>query len=73
VQGHVNVNPSNDTIYATNANGNTVSVIDGATCNARHTGGHGQTQTVDVGNGPYPIAVDQHTDAVYITSISTET
>jgi YVTN family beta-propeller protein len=65
------VNPSTNTIYVTNANGNTVSVIDGATCHASHTGACGQTQTVNVGNGPYPIAVDERTDTVYVGNIAT--
>jgi YVTN family beta-propeller protein len=65
------VNPSTNTIYVTDANGNTVSVIDGATCHASHTGGCGQTQTVDVGNGPYPIAVDERSDTVYVGNIAT--
>jgi DNA-binding beta-propeller fold protein YncE len=34
---HVNVNPSTKTIYVTNASGNTVSLINGATCNATVT------------------------------------
>jgi DNA-binding beta-propeller fold protein YncE len=37
-------------------------------------GGCGQTpQTVAVGNGPYPIAVDQRTDTVYVGNVGDST
>jgi DNA-binding beta-propeller fold protein YncE len=70
----VAVNPSTDTVYVSNGADSTVSVIDGATCNATHMGGCGQTpQTVAVGNGPYPIAVDQRTDTVYVGNVGDST
>ena len=70
----VAVNPRSDTIYVTNAGDNTVSVIDGATCNADHMGGCGQTpQTVAVGSTPYPIDVDERTDTVYVGNIGDST
>ena len=67
-----------DTIYAANpgldGNGDTVSVINGATCNG-HTGqGCGQVPpTVTVGSGPFGVAVDQRTDTIYVSSNNTGT
>jgi YVTN family beta-propeller protein len=70
----VAVNPLTDTVYVSNGGDGTVSVIDGATCNASHTGGCGQTpQTVTVGNSPYPIDVDQRTDTVYVGNVGDST
>ena len=66
------VNPATNTIYATNElsltgrPGNTVSVIDGATCDAANTTGCAKTPaTVTVGKAPAGVAVDQATDTVY--------
>jgi YVTN family beta-propeller protein len=60
------VDQATDTVYVTNVGGNTVSVIDGATCNATNTSGCGQVpQTVTVGSTGRGIAVDQPTDTVY--------
>ncbi len=64
----VNVNPSTNTIYVTNANGNTVSSINGATCNATVTCSQ-NAPAVPVEQLAAGIAVDQQTDAAYITSI----
>jgi YVTN family beta-propeller protein len=68
------VNPTTDTIYVADtgqlfatANGRTVSVINGATCNASGTSGCGQvTATVNVGRAPFGVAVDQDTDIIYV-------
>jgi DNA-binding beta-propeller fold protein YncE len=58
-----------DTIYVVNTNDNTVSVINGATCNALTSAGCDQTaSTVNVGNDPYALAVDQLTDTVYVAN-----
>jgi DNA-binding beta-propeller fold protein YncE len=62
------VNPSTNTIYVTNANGNTVSLMNGATCNATVTCSQ-NAPAVPVEQLPAGIAVDQQTDAVYTTSI----
>jgi YVTN family beta-propeller protein len=63
----VAVDQRTDTVYVANANDNTVSVINGATCNATITSGCGQTPpTVPVGTGPDGVAVDQATDTVYV-------
>jgi DNA-binding beta-propeller fold protein YncE len=61
-----------DTVYTANddsGSGDTVSVIDGATCNGTHDSGCGLTpQTVTVGSGAFWVAVDQTTDTVYAVS-----
>ena len=56
-----------------NTAGTTVSVINGATCNAQVTSGCGQTTaTVAVADSPYGLAVDQHTDTVYVANTGNE-
>jgi DNA-binding beta-propeller fold protein YncE len=51
----------------------TVSVIDGATCDARVTSGCGQAPaTVAVQDSPFGLAVDQHTDTVYVANTGGE-
>ena len=66
----VAVNQATDTIYVVNNgpanNGDTVSVINGATCNGRRHSGCGQTAaSVRVGHGPFWIAVNQATHTAY--------
>ena len=64
------VNQDTDTIYADNSGDDSVSVINGATCNGTNSSGCGQTPpTVSVGRqGAYDyIAVDPDTDRVYVT------
>jgi YVTN family beta-propeller protein len=66
------VNQATDTVYVANGGvtgpGDTVSVIDGAICNALTTSGCGQVPpSVLVGNGPSGVAVDTSTDTVYVT------
>jgi DNA-binding beta-propeller fold protein YncE len=73
----VDVNTATDTVYAANGgingNGDTVSVINGATCNG-HTGrGCGRVPaTVTVGSGPSALAVDQASDTVYVANFVNE-
>jgi DNA-binding beta-propeller fold protein YncE len=73
------VNAATDTIYVTNFDqqntpfgGNTVSVIDGTTCNATITSGCGQApQTITVGPAfttPNAVAIDQATDTIYVAN-----
>jgi DNA-binding beta-propeller fold protein YncE len=74
------VNAATDTIYVTNFDqknnpfgGNTVSVIDGTTCNAATTTGCGQTpQTITLGPAfttPDGVAIDPATDTVYVADL----
>jgi YVTN family beta-propeller protein len=68
------VDVATDTIYVVNANDNTVSVVNGATCNAHDTSGCGQTAaTVNVGSVPYAIAIDQLTDTIYVANMGDNT
>ena len=72
------VNPATDTIYVATApfvgpNGlgrpGTVSVFNGATCNATHSTGCGQApHTAPVGFGPAALAVNAATDTIYVTN-----
>jgi len=64
---------STGTLYAANAgkkgNGNTVSVFNAATCDARTGRGCGQVpHTVTVGSGAFALAVDQASGAVYVAN-----
>ena len=61
------VNTATDTVYVTNTNDNTVSVIDGSTCNGFNHSGCGQTPpTVAVGAVPRAVGVNQVTDTIYV-------
>jgi DNA-binding beta-propeller fold protein YncE len=68
------VSVKTDTIYAPNAGvpiatADTVSVIDGATCNGNDHAGCGQlAATLTVETGPYGVAVDDATNTVYIAN-----
>lgn len=63
------VDQATDTIYVVNSNSNTVSVIDGATCNARHASGCTRVPpTVTVGSNPVDVQLDQATDTVYVAN-----
>jgi DNA-binding beta-propeller fold protein YncE len=72
------VDQATNTIYATNVilntvpfGGDSVSVINGATCDAANTTGCGQTPaTVTAGSNPWGIAVDQATDTIYTANIA---
>ncbi|MFZ0832605.1 MAG: YncE family protein, partial [Mycobacterium sp.] len=57
----VAVDPSTHTVYVTNRDDNTVSVIDGAT--------RAVTATVPVGKDPFRVAVDPGTHTVYVAHI----
>ena len=65
----LDVDVATDTVYAANAgsgNGDTVSVIDGATCNGSNGTGCGRApRTITVGSGAWWVAVDQASDTVY--------
>jgi len=63
------VNTATDTIYVANTEVNTVSVIDGSTCNASVQTGCGQEAPVAaVGVSPRRVAVNELTDTVYVTN-----
>jgi YVTN family beta-propeller protein len=63
------IDQSTDTVYVTNAGDNTVSVFNGATCNARDTAGCGQTAaTVPVGPFPDGIFADSANHTVYVAN-----
>jgi YVTN family beta-propeller protein len=65
----VAIDQTTDTVYVANSQDNTVSVINGATCNAKVTSGCAQTPpTIGVGDGPQGVAVNQLTDTVYVTN-----
>ena len=71
----VAVDVATDTVYTADAgssgNGDTVSVIDGATCNGSDGAGCGQAPaTVTVGSGASWVAVDQASDTVYATNFN---
>jgi DNA-binding beta-propeller fold protein YncE len=68
----LDVDVATDTVYAANAgsgNGDTVSVIDGGTCNAKNGTGCGQApRTITVGSGAWWVAVDQASDTIYVAN-----
>jgi DNA-binding beta-propeller fold protein YncE len=72
------VDQATNTVYATNVilntvpfGGDSVDVINGATCDAANTTGCGQTPaTINAGSNPWGIAVDQATDTIYTANIA---
>jgi DNA-binding beta-propeller fold protein YncE len=68
----LDVDVATDTVYTANAgsgNGNTVSVIAGATCDGTDGSGCGQApRTITVGSGAWWVAVDQASDTVYVAN-----
>jgi DNA-binding beta-propeller fold protein YncE len=67
--GRIAVDESTETIYVTNIADNTVSVIDGVTCNSQVTSGCAKVPpTVRVGGAPIGIAVDPATHTAYVTN-----
>ena len=78
------VDPTTHTVYATNsglfgpsaadASVNTLSVVDARSCNARDPRGCAQSAaTVDAGNGPFGIAIDEATHTIYVADANTDT
>src|SRR5262249_61725706 len=62
------VNPVTHTVYVTDLGAQTVSVIDGGSCNAKNvTGCKHRPATVDVGETPGGIALDSRTNTIYVT------
>jgi len=72
----ITVNATTDTVYVANtgqlfttADGHTVSVINGTTCNAAESSGCGQNPTtVLVGRAPFGVAVDDATNTIYVVN-----
>ena len=67
------VSAATDTIYAPNSgssfSGDTMSVINGATCNGTsHSGCSHLAATVTVGSGPFGVTVDDRTHTVYVAN-----
>ena len=63
------VDQATDTIYVTDQNSGTVSVIDGATCNSQVTSGCTQTPPqVPVGGTPVAVTVDQANHTAYVVN-----
>jgi DNA-binding beta-propeller fold protein YncE len=63
------VDERTNTVYVANTAANTVTVIDGATCNgAVHTGCGKRAAAAPVGVSPRRVAVDEVTDTVYVTN-----
>ena len=61
------IDQQTDTVYVSNVGDDTVSVFNGATCNAENTSGCGQTPaTVPVGTGPLGIVADPANHTVYV-------
>lgn len=70
----VAVDEKTDTIYVANMGSNTVSVIDGATCNASLSSGcRRPIATVAAGPGPFAIAVNDQTNTIYVADLFTRT
>ena len=65
------LNEKTNTIYIANTGAGSVSVVDGKTCNATDTAGCAKTPaSVRVGEGPFPVAVDESTNTVYVGTLS---
>ena len=61
------LNSNNHTVYVTNTDDNTVSVIDGNTCNGTNTSGCGQTPAMaSAGAAPRAVGVDAGTNTVFV-------
>ncbi|MBV9002851.1 MAG: YncE family protein, partial [Solirubrobacterales bacterium] len=57
------------TLYVTNSNDNTLSVVNLATCSSANASGCARTSpTITVGNVPLGVAVDETTDTVYVAN-----
>ncbi len=65
----VAVDVATDTVYVANVGANTVSVFDGATCNALITSGCGQVPAeVPVGAAPIVVTIDPVSDTAYVAN-----
>jgi len=65
------INTITNTIYVSNRNDGTLSVINGATCNRSNTSSCSQAQpTTAVGTVPQQIAIDESTNMIYVENQS---
>lgn len=72
--GGVGVDPTTHTLYASSQNNNTVSVLNGARCNAINTSGcRDFAATTTIGTGPQTIGVDAKTGTVYVGNNAEDT
>jgi YVTN family beta-propeller protein len=63
------INEVTNTVYVANTEANTVSVINGATCDAAvHTGCNQHAAVASVGVSPRRVAVDPVTNTIYVTN-----
>jgi DNA-binding beta-propeller fold protein YncE len=68
------VNSVTHTVYVANTVDNTVSVIDGASCNATVQTGCGRRAAVaPAGLSPRRVAVDELTNTIYVTNAGSNT
>jgi YVTN family beta-propeller protein len=68
------IDQANGTLYVANWAGNTLSMIETASCNATVTSGCAQTpRAVPVGRGPDGIAVNPATHTVYVANVTDDT
>jgi YVTN family beta-propeller protein len=68
------VDQATDTVYVNNAGSNTISVIDGATCNGTNRSGCGQVPATLAAKGvAFGLAVNQATDTLYATQTGSGT
>jgi YVTN family beta-propeller protein len=67
------VNETTNTVYVANTVANTVSVINGATCNATvHTGCGQKAAVAPVGVSPRRVAIDELTNTIYVTNAGSD-
>jgi YVTN family beta-propeller protein len=67
------VNETTNTVYIANTAANTVSVINGASCNATvHTGCGQKAAAAPVGISPRRVAVDELTNTIYVTNAGSD-
>ncbi len=70
----IGINKISNTIYVSNIDDNTLSVIDGATCSGQITSGCMQPQpTTPTGAAPYQVAVDETTNTIYVANLNDNT
>lgn len=66
---NIAINPATQLVYTTNLQAASVSVINGAACNASHRAGCRAPQAEDaVGNYPFGIAVDPAAGTAYVVN-----